>query len=163
MILLLDGWTDRRQRNFYCFSVAFVDENWETQIVCLGFKKVARNDSEHIAAYWDDLKAEFDLQNKTFIAVTDQGSPILKFLRDQNINRISCIGHQIHNFVCEDILLDPRCKPAYDVILKVKTIVRSLNFKKEILSNCLTLDAEIQQLTDIMDKLNEVGKSKFNS
>ncbi|XP_018360373.1 PREDICTED: uncharacterized protein LOC108759425 [Trachymyrmex cornetzi] len=99
-----DMWTDNyRHRNYICFTLHFIDNDFNLKSITLGNKLVVgKHTAENIVFHLDTIKDEFTLSNKKYFIVTDSGANMKKVAKISNNENHLCSGHGLHNLVIVD-------------------------------------------------------------
>lgn len=85
------------------------------------------------------------MDKKQIIAVTDNGSNIVKALRLANIKRLSCmaLAHNLHLFISRDIFANPEFSVLNTIVSKLKLIYKALVYKHEELAQYAEINTQI--------------------
>lgn len=158
-VLLVDAWTSRNGKSFVALCIAFIDENWELQVVCLAFRSYTKHTGNELNEIFEAVVKEYGLSEKKWTAVTDRGSDVLKFLKDQNIEHNDCAGHQLHLLLNYDTLKNKECIPIHNLVKKLKRIARALRWKKELLKELFDNVSEqiALKLEDLIEAADKIG------
>jgi len=128
-----DMWTDNyKRRSYITFTLHFCNGDFELKSVTL---KTVLFEGSHTG---DNIKnemkktaTEFDLDSKTIIYVTDNGSNIVKACKLAGVQRLGCVAHGVHNLITVDgISKTPELKR---VVADVKDIVHAFVYKTTML------------------------------
>lgn len=121
-------WTDNyRHRNYICFTLHFIDNDFEFKSITLGNKLiVGKHTAENIVFHLDIIK-EFNLSNIKYFIVTDSGTNMNKVAKISNIENHLCSGHGLHNLVIVDGVKQNTI--INDLIGKMRKIIKVLKYK----------------------------------
>lgn len=160
--LVMDCWTDNfKRRSFVNYRVHY-SINFKMCVVTL---KTEIFHHPHTALRLKEniemtLK-EFQLVNKTIVAVTDNGANIVAGLREANIKRIGCINHSLHLFLTADIFKNKRLSALSVIVTKMKTIYKALMYKTDELSKIKEMQEnskflELLKSASLVDQENDI-------
>jgi hypothetical protein len=126
-----DMWTDNfKRRSYITFTLHFCNGDFELKSVML--KTVlfeGSHNGDNIKKEMEKTATEFDLDSKTIIYVTDNGSNIVKACKLAGVQRLGCVAHGVHNLITVDgISKTPELKRVVD---DVKAITMHLSTKQQ--------------------------------
>lgn len=157
LFVCVDIWLCKpKSVSFICFNGHFFSEHHNRVIkVTLRFQELQMpHNQKHILELINNLIKEFNLNTKRLVFNTDEGSNIVG--ATSNFERLSCVGHILHNFVADWVKLDPNFRR----VLRVsKDIIHFFRFHMEKARDFYSgIDrlAEFQRLDDeVSSMLNE--------
>lgn len=154
--ITFDAWTDRFSKHSYITYTYHYMHEWTMKSTIL---KTSHFDRPHTA---ESLKenflstvAEYSIDDKHLIGITDGGSNMIKCLEILNIKRIGCLAHSCNRLIVHDLLKNEKMKPFLEIFTKLKTSQRKLRFKYTELKQRAEEDRQsklysmIEQLSDL--------------
>jgi len=128
-----DMWTDNyRRRSYATFTLHFCDANFHQQSVMLKTTMFpGRHTGENIKQEMTKTVAEFGLDSKQIIYVTDNGANIVKACKLAGVERLGCVAHGVHNLISVDGIENTALLKK--VVSDVKTIVHAFVYKTSML------------------------------
>lgn len=134
--MVMDCWTDNYKRRAFVNYRIHYRKNFELNVITLKTEifphpHTATRLKDHIK----DTLDQYKLENKTIIAVTDNGANIVKALSDAKVKRMPCSDHSLHLFLSSDVYKNKDLSALPVINLKMKTIVKALTYKCEELAN----------------------------
>jgi hypothetical protein len=157
--LVLDCSSDNHRHNSYInYRVHFCDKNFRLKLVTLKTEFFPRpHTMGRMKKSILDTLAEFNLQDKKIIAVTDSGSDVVAGCRLAGLKRFGCSCHALHLLVAYDILKKNQFQPINVLMLKLKTIYRAMTFKHAELTR-ISKDKNMINFVDLLEKVTVIGK-----
>jgi len=128
-----DMWTDNyRRRSYATFTLHFCNAELELKSVMLKTVLFAgRHTAENIKQEMMKTAAEFALESKQIVYVTDTGSNIVKACKLAEVERIGCVAHGVHNLITVDGIL--KTEKLTKIVSDVKAIVHTFVYKTSML------------------------------
>lgn len=130
----MDFWSDNVKRISYInYWIFWMNDKWEMQKLCLGLKRFPHpHTGQLLADAFNKVKAEFELVDKTFLAVTDSGGNVKLGCSILGMDREPCLCHNMHLLVAVDLLNNhPEMEPIRQLIKNMKAIKKALIYKYE--------------------------------
>lgn len=79
----LDGWTSPTGTSFLAVTAHWVDQHWNLQDVTLGFERlIGSHNAKVLLQAFVNVVERFGLQRKIMAITTDNGSNVLKMVKD---------------------------------------------------------------------------------
>lgn len=124
-----DLWTDKGlRRGYITFNMQCISENFEMLNFNLKTLFVpAKHAAEEIARQYYAALKDFGIESVSIYVVSDKGSNMVKFIKDEILNHHHCLGYGIHNLVNVDGLLN--VAEINELLIKVKKVVKKLRYR----------------------------------
>ncbi len=149
-----DMWTDNyRRRSYIAYTLHFVSPDFKLH--CLTLKtSVFPNDhtGENIKADMIATHADFNIDGKKIVYVTDQGANIVKACKLASVERFGCIAHGLHNLIVKDGM--SKVAELQEIIYKAKAVVNTLTYKASLMEK----EDTAMETEKLMEKLDAVTK-----
>jgi hypothetical protein len=117
-----------------------------------------RHTGDNIAKELKEIRAQFSLDEKTVIYITDQGSNVVKACKIAGSERFGCVAHGLHNLIAvEGISKGPDIQT---IMCKVKDIIKTFTFKNSLLETEAADMANEQLVADLECILEDVDKDQ---
>ena len=177
--LTVDLWTNRQMRSFLGITAHFISNNWEMESVMLGCNRVmGRHTAENILAWFEEVIAEFCIQQKVKHIVTDSGANVKKAFftlpgfdeDDQEAESDDDIGddgekinfdHQ--NMPVDELSFEHHACFAHVIQLVVKDGLRKAGSINSVLKRCSRLVAHVRKSTIAADVLQNEKKMQYDT
>lgn len=128
-----DMWTDNyKRRSYITFTLHFCNDDFALKSVML--KTVVftcQHTGENIKEEMMKTAAEFGLDSKKIIYVTDNGSNVVKACKLAGVERLGCIAHGVHNLITIDGI--SKTKLLQRIVSDVKDIVHTFVYKTSMM------------------------------
>lgn len=158
--IAFDFWSDNVKRIAYItYWIHWINSSWEMQRMCL---KIAHFPHPHtgelISEAFDRLTEEYNLRNKKFLAVTDNGKNLIKACRLLRMEREPCMCHNIHLLISVDLIKNhPGLQPIRDLIVRMKKINKAIVYKYDDLKK-MNDDDYNSRLYNVLSSLENISK-----
>lgn len=104
--ITFDMWSNCKQKSFINVTCHFLDSLWKLHSFILCFKTFAgHHTASNIQTIVHSNLQKFNLLNKVFVAVTDNGANVLKSCKLLDVRHMSCFAHLLHLIVIKSIKL----------------------------------------------------------
>ena len=117
--LQADAWTDNFARNPYLgIIINFINDEWKQEKILLRCPELPHPQTG--AAIKDMLEKtlkEFNIDKKKIVGVTDNGANIKSAFRLMKVDRMSCVGHNMHLLLQTD---------GCDKVIEVAEVIKTL-------------------------------------
>lgn len=103
--ITFDLWSDKyHKREYIAVTIHFLDESFQLHCYCLACRQITDKTIDHlvISRLIKSILAEYALDTKDFIFVTDSGANVKKACVVNKWNRIACFAHDLHLLVASD-------------------------------------------------------------
>lgn len=151
-VISFDAWTDRFRKHAYCVYTYHFMEDWSMKSVIL---KTSRLDHPHSAEALKDnfllIAKEFKIDEKCLIAVTDNGSNMIKCLKLLKVFRLGCFAHSCNRLIVHDLMKNSFMAPFDNILTKIKKSQRKLCFKHGVLKEKAETDRQNKLLLMLED------------
>lgn len=130
----MDFWSDNVKRVSYInYWFYWMSDAWEMQKLCLGLKRFPHpHTGQLLADAFNKIKEEFELNDKTILAVTDSGGNIKLGCHILGLEREPCMCHNLHLLVANDLIdKNPALQPIRSLIKRMKDVKKALIYKYE--------------------------------
>lgn len=159
-----DFWTDNVKRVSYMnFWIHWVDSEFAMRKMCLGFLRFPHpHTGESVAIAFENLKQDYKLEDKKFLAVTDNGKNLKKACRILKLDRDPCLAHNLHLLVATDLInKHPEMDCIRELISRMKAINKSLIYRYEELKQ-INDDEYNKRLFHVLSTLKNICEFAFS-
>lgn len=153
-----DFWTDNVKRvSYITYWIHWMSPEFKMEKMCLRVVSFPHpHNGELIKQAFNQLMADFKLTEKRRLAVTDNGSNLIKACKLLELEREPCICHNLHLLVSVDLIKNHPCmQPIRDLIVRMKTIYKKLVYKYEQLKK-MNDDDYNRRLYDVISSLENI-------
>lgn len=156
----MDFWTDNVKRISYInYWIHWIDDAYVMQKLCLGLKRFPHpHEGKLIALEFNRVMESYNLGNKTFLPVTDNGSDLKSACKILQLEREPCLCHNLHLFVATDLITGfVPLQPIRDLIHRMKDINRALIYRHEQLKK-INDDEYNKRLYHLVSSVKDISK-----
>jgi hypothetical protein len=164
MALVLDCATDPyKQRALINYKVHYCDTDFNLRVVTLKTALFPRpHTADRIKENIAETLVEFHLEQKKFMAVTDNGSNIVAALKRAKIPRMPCVAHKLHLLIAHDIMQNPDFSVLQILVAKMKTIFQALTYRNDQLEDILKT-RNMSAILKALEEAVEFGKKLLST
>lgn len=172
--LTIDLWTNRQMRSFLGITAHFISNNWEMESVMLGCNRVmGRHTAENILAWFEEVIAEFHIQQKLKHIITDSGANVKKAFvtlpgyekddesGDDDVGDDSDFVSE--NLPIHELSFEHHACFAHMLQLIVKDGLKRAGSITSVLKRCSRLVAHVRKSTIAADILQNENKMQYDT
>lgn len=133
--MAFDSYTEKhRHRSFNTYTHHFINDDWRLDSRVL---KTSLFGGSHTGQNLDfnRMVADFGLQNKKIVCITDSASNMVLACRLIGNNRIPCIAHKANSLIQKDFMADDSSQIIRDLLSKVRKGQKKLLYRHEELKS----------------------------
>jgi hypothetical protein len=149
-------WTDNHKRlSYVTYTYHYMDSEWKMNSRIL---RTGRFDRPHTAERIRDdylaTIAEYGIDKKHVVCVTDGGANVKKSTELLNLKRFACVAHSINNLIQNDLMRSDKMTELSNLITKLRKIQRTLIYKHTHLKQVYE-DDRYKRIIALLDECSE--------
>lgn len=152
---VFDCWMDSSKRHFFAIILRFINDDFQQIEFVIAFKCLEYKTSNQESEIFDRALAEYELSSKKFIAISDNGSDMLKLCRIRSMTHLDCLAHALHNLINADVI--PKTRLVKNFMKKFRAIIATFRYRTNDLKTDLRIDTDAER-AKWLQKLCEIGK-----
>lgn len=159
--ITMDGWSDEfRHISYFTFTYHCL-YNWELKSIVLKTCQFSKQHTmENIRDIFNEMIAEFNLEDKQICLVTDIAINMRAAARLLELERYPCLAHATQRLLMHDMYKHRAMRPLRRVIKKMKSIQTALLYSHHKLKQ-ISDELFQNKLADALTKISEIGKFNF--
>lgn len=155
--MIFDCWMDTSKRHFFAVIVRFLTKEFEQIELVLAFKMLEYKTANQERDILEEAIVDFQITDKKFIAISDNGSDMMKLCRLKAMPRIGCLAHALHNLINADVL--PKMNLVKGFLKKLRAIMSTFRYRTNDLKTDLKIDNDLEK-AQWLKKICDIGMLK---